>query len=223
MTDFYDSDVIGDYDIDEVAEIVGDMDEEELAGVIGELVGARRGQRRRARRHGFVPRSSLDSSHNSKAAALRNALNAAQARQSVSASVPQTMGRQIVSTNQRQQICPFVEQASIAAGSAFILTSTVQKAIQLTNIITQQVIAASGADASGYVSFTDVKIGTSSQLAASGTIPSSLFSNTSFQTNLELTPASTGQQVQLVGSVAAAATGPITIRGAGMGIAALAD
>lgn len=222
MTEFFDmdSDVIGDFDVDEVAEIVGQMSEEELAGVIGELVGARRGLQRRARRHGFVP---TQNSSNRKANALRSALSAAQARQSVSSAVPQTMGRQIVSTNQRQQICPFVEQASIAAGSAFTLTATVQKAIQLMNIITQQVIAASGVDASGYVSFTDVKVGTSSQLAASGTIPSSLFANTSFQTNLELTPASTGQQVQLVGSVAAAATGPITIRGAGMGIAALAD
>lgn len=212
MPDYRDSYEIG-YDVDGY-EVDGydDVGDAALEGLIeGVIERMRRGGGRR-RGHGHAPARPTNLKQLAASSGYRLA--------PMGATSGRTEGDGIRPSNQRRQIIAFSRELSLGAGITFKLTGDVQKAIQVERLTVRAVFATSGNDASSFIEFTDVKVGTRSQLATVGYISQDLFARDGWGINLELDAARTGNDFVLMGQTLAGAPAAINIWASGVGLSA---
>src|SRR5690606_10214212 len=128
---------------------------------------------------------------------------------------------QLLSSGQRRLPAAFIQAGGIAAGNAWSVVAQIQRGYQATRILLDARVDATGADASGFIEVQSVNVGQRNQVVSPGQLPISLFLPNTFDAQMLLDPAGTGNFLVLSGIVTAGAPGPVTIRCGAIGAGSL--
>lgn len=130
-------------------------------------------------------------------------------------------GHLLQASGQRRQPAAFQTAAAIAPGAPWSVVAQIQRGYQATRILVQAVVDATGADANGFNDIQALNVGQRNQVVSPGSLVTSLFLPNTFDAQLLLDPAGSGNFIVISGVISAAAPSAVTVRASAVGASSL--